>query len=120
MKNLMEELEDLNEMLQMNISVDFECDNVPAKEFEYLSGILQEIVKNPERKMREYLRQKGFFVQNMWSSQDVIGTGKNMGKEITEEQAIDIMELMGRRFDANYGVTWDFIEAIIEEYFKKI
>lgn len=71
---------------------------------------------NPISEAKEMLRKEGYFTQNLWTSDDIIGTASNMDKEITEEQAIEIMDLMGRRFDASIGVNWDFIETIIDEY----
>jgi len=73
---------------------------------------------NPVREARELLKDKGYFVDSLWCYEDIIGTGENMDIEITEEQAKEIMELMGRRHDATIGVNWDFIEVIIEEYFN--
>ena len=67
---------------------------------------------------RKLLKEEGHFVENLWCSGDIIGTGENMDIEISEEQALEIMELMGRRHDATIGVNWDFIETIIEEYFN--
>lgn len=118
MKNLVEELEGLDEMIRLNMAVDFECDNVPAKEFEYLSDLLREILKTPVPAMREYLRQQGYFVQNLWTDEDIIGQGENNGYEISKEQAVEIMDDMGRTFDACNGINWDSIDFAIEEYFK--
>jgi len=72
------------------------------------------------RDARELLRKEGYFVQNLWSTQDVIEYGKDsLGYDISEEQALEIFELLGRRFDASIGVNWDILEVIIEEFFKK-
>ena len=71
------------------------------------------------RDARELLRKEGYFVQNLWSTQDVIEYGKDsLGYDISEEQAIEIFELLGRRFDANIGVNWEMLEVIIEEFFN--
>ena len=71
------------------------------------------------RDARELLRKEGYFVQNLWTDQDVIEYGKDsLGYEISPEQALEIFELLGRRFDANIGVNWDMLEVVIEEFFK--
>ena len=71
------------------------------------------------RDARELLRKEGYFVQNLWSTQDVIEYGKgSLGYDISEEQAIEIFDLLGRRFDATIGVNWDMLETVIEEFFK--
>ena len=41
--------------------------------------------------------------------------GKFPDVEYTDELGEDIMDLVERRFDASYGVTWDSIECAIEE-----
>ena len=43
------------------------------------------------------------------------GDGKYLDVEYTDELGEDIMNLVEKRFDASYGVTWDSIEYAIEE-----
>jgi len=121
MKNLFKQLEELKGMLDTNINTDW-SENDPAEEFNALKEILDNIIGEKEynfhNAIKEYLRGKGYFVQNMWSDQDVIQHGADLGYEISEEQAIEIFDLLGRRFDANYGVNWDSIESVIDEYFE--
>lgn len=69
-------------------------------------------------KCKEFLRLKGMFVQNIWTSGDVIEHAEQLGYEVSEEQAIEIFDLMGRRFDATIGVNWESLETIIGEYFS--
>tara|TARA_R110001606_G_scaffold379304_1_gene539275 strand:+ start:916 stop:1284 length:369 start_codon:yes stop_codon:yes gene_type:complete len=39
--------------------------------------------------------------------------------EYTDELGQEIMDLVDRRFDASYGVTWDSIEYAIEEILRE-
>lgn len=87
---------------------------------EELWGSKEEIpfIENEVRRAKNFLKDKGYFTQNMWQTDDVIMTGENMGIEISEDQAKEIFDLLGRRHDATIGVNWDMIEAVIEEYFN--
>lgn len=121
MKTLFEKLEQLKMMLEINENSDWDVNDASA-EFAEMKNILQDIIGEKEHNfntsVREYLKGKGYFVQNLWTTQDVIEHGENLGYEITEEQAIEIFDLLGRRFDANIGVNWDSLEYVIQEYFN--
>lgn len=97
-------------------SVQVESERIPMIE---LLGEVVETKPDPILDARELLRTKGYFVQNLWSYEDIIGCGEGMGHEISEEQALEIMELMGRRHDATIGVNWEVIEVIIEEFLNQ-
>jgi len=119
MNNLFKQLEELKDALLTNVDGDW-SENDPSTEFSALADMLNNILdKNLTSDCREFLKNEGYFVENLWTTTDIIGTGENMDIEITEEQAKEIMELMGRRHDATIGVNWDFIEAMIEEFFNK-
>lgn len=44
-----------------------------------------------------------------WHTEDVIEYAKDMGHEITEDQAVEILHRMARRHDANVGINWEVI-----------
>jgi len=118
MKNLFEQLEELKDALRTNVNADW-SENDPSTEFSALAETLQNIVDNtPTKCCREFLKSQGYFVENLWTTGDVIGHGKNLDYEISEKQAIEIFELMGRRMDATIGINWDSIESAIEEFFN--
>lgn len=118
MNNIFKQLEELKDALLTNVDVDW-SENDPSTEFSALADKLNNLLNgNLTSDCRELLKEEGFFVENLWCSGDIIGTGENMGQEISEEQALEIMGLMGRRFDATIGINWDFIEVIIEEFFN--
>ena len=68
------------------------------------------------KEAREFLKEQGYFTQNLWTAEDVIVRAKQMEEEISEEQAIEIFDLIGRRFNAEIGVNWDVIDNAIEEF----
>jgi hypothetical protein len=45
--------------------------------------------------------------------------GKFTDVEYTDELGVEIMDLVERRFDASYGVSWDSIEYAIEEIMER-
>jgi len=54
----------------------------------------------------------------MWSIDDIIGLGKPDGKEIGRSDAIEIARLAEKHHDAQYGVNWDYLRQIIENYYN--
>jgi hypothetical protein len=44
-----------------------------------------------------------------WHIDDV-----KMGRNITDDQARDVLELMYKHHDCNIGTNWEFIEAMID------
>ena len=47
----------------------------------------------------------------VWQSEDIIDYAKQKKKKISKEKAIDILQTMFRRYDCEYGITWDTIDA---------
>jgi len=54
-----------------------------------------------------------------WSAEDVIYRAEENGVTLTEEEAIEILYRVDRRWDANVGISWDifdiFIDDVVEE-----
>ena len=80
-----------------------------------------------EQEAIEFLESKGYNVMNTkpycyWSVLDVElmleqiqSDGKFKGIKYTDEFGLDVMELVDKRFDATYGVTWDSLEYAIPQ-----
>ena len=55
-----------------------------------------------------------------WTEDDIVGIAVDMGyTEITQQQAIEILESVRRGHDADIGVNWDVIRANVSMYFNK-
>ncbi|MDA3809660.1 MAG: hypothetical protein PF518_04940 [Spirochaetaceae bacterium] len=67
-----------------------------------------------EKNFSEYERHvQGF------SMTDIIGCAENdCAKDITEEEADEIMDVLEKRFDASIGMSWDTIAFWINKYFQ--
>ncbi|AGO49553.1 hypothetical protein Phi4:1_gp140 [Cellulophaga phage phi4:1] len=66
-----------------------------------------------------FLREVRCTAIQIWQPLDVIGKAKEMGFEITEEQAIDIIADIRKNKDCVIGITWDTIENHIEDLIIK-
>jgi len=52
-----------------------------------------------------------------WSLEDVYHKAKEMERELSEEDAINIFSELEHRFDASIGISWDTVEFCINCYF---
>ena len=64
---------------------------------------------------KELAEDKGKIISHVWSIDDVIMRGKDRDIEITEVQAMEILEKIDRHKDASIGINWDVIDAAIED-----
>ena len=79
----------------------------------------------------EFLESRGYVVMKTkpycyWSVLDVElmldlsqCKGKFKGIKYTDQFGLDVMELVDKRFDAEYGVTWYSLEYAIEEIIER-
>ena len=49
-----------------------------------------------------------------WGIEDVMSVADCMEVDITEEQAIQVLDIVVESFDANYGIKWHDFEVAIE------
>ena len=65
---------------------------------------------------------KDGYIHIKWHIDDVKATAERMGitsGHMTDEDAEEILEIVERRHDANTGISWDVIEAHIDDYYVK-
>lgn len=62
--------------------------------------------------LKDELINRGY-IRVFWHKEDVISQAKNLGYELTDEEANDIMYNIEQSFDANIGVNWDVISEHI-------
>jgi hypothetical protein len=53
---------------------------------------------------------------NDWSVDDVIDLAEQNGYLITLDQAESILKTVYKKWDAEYGINWDFIEYWLNDY----
>lgn len=62
--------------------------------------------------------KNGRSIAIIWSIEDVIDLADQDGLKVTDQEAIEILKLLERQHDCNYGITWDHISAATESYFN--
>ena len=53
-----------------------------------------------------------------WHIEDVLGQAENMGIELTNEQAAEVLGIVADCHDANIGINWEVIDAAIVAYME--
>jgi hypothetical protein len=48
-----------------------------------------------------------------WHIDDVVGCGIDNGVDLSEDEVMEVMQMIAKRFDANLGINWEVIEAYI-------
>ena len=119
MEDLIKELEEVRDMLNTNVHVDWEGGD-PKEEFIELSLVMSRILTDIEDRKtvigKNLLKRSGYIVDGMWTHQDVMMYAEDdMGIDLTSEQLNDVVSLIGARFDASIGINWEFIEIMIQE-----
>jgi len=54
-------------------------------------------------------------IATIWSIEDVQG----IRHDLTDEQAAEVIEEVGRKHDAEWGITWTTLEVVAEELFPE-
>lgn len=68
-----------------------------------------------EGQARQFLKEQGYFVDNLWQKDDIKYKAEDMGFDITEDQIDQVMDNLGRNFNAEVGITWLTIEMEVEQ-----
>ena len=48
-----------------------------------------------------------------WGIEDIKAQAEEDGREITDEQALAVLKFLDRKYDCNFGITWDTISFAI-------
>jgi hypothetical protein len=85
-----------------------------------LKGIEMENTFNGEelwKNINEYKDdiQQGTAIVLIWTTEDVHVKAEENDIELTEEQAIKVLEHISNYHDCSYGVNWDTIDCSIDE-----
>ncbi len=69
-------------------------------------------------KAKEILKDSGYLVDGLWQDDDVIERAKERDIEVTEEEAREILAHIGRKWDANYGISWDTLDYYTDDFIE--
>ena len=83
---------------------------------EYLAK--QHFIKPDDVKLATHMVQEKFRDQDFvaWSVADVLSQAKEIGIEITENEAREILFKVIHKHDANIGIHWDIFDNYIIDY----
>ena len=60
----------------------------------------------------------GWVLRNDWTTDDVEARLEDYwGFELTQDECLNVLNLVADAFDANYGITWDSIDSAIESLY---
>lgn len=72
-------------------------------------------VKDHIEHMKNSYKPEDIVAVAIWQVDDVLGQAKEMGIKITRKQAEEIIERIDRRQDASLGISWDTIDAYLDD-----
>jgi hypothetical protein len=52
-----------------------------------------------------------------WTVGDIQGQADDIGVELSDDEAVEVMEYIGGRMDACVGINWDVITKAIQDLF---
>lgn len=55
-------------------------------------------------------------IKIIWTTDDVFMMADELGIELNENEAEEILELIYNNHDASIGICWDVIDSYIEQY----
>jgi len=56
------------------------------------------------------------YIEDIWNLEDFRNVADGYDKEtFTDDELIEAMELVEINFDANYGITWETLEAALDQ-----
>ncbi len=53
----------------------------------------------------------------VWCVEDVLQQAKENGYDLTEDEALSVLNLMLKRHDCNFGTTWESVDGAIKNYY---
>ena len=59
-------------------------------------------------------------IVDRWDADDIQSVAENMDARLTEAQILEVMELIVRSHDANYGINWDTIGSAIDALYPDL
>ena len=72
-------------------------------------------VKDVIRHLTEDYEPEDHIAVPIWQTDDVKLRAEERGMKITDVDAINIVETMDRKQDATLGITWDTIDALLDD-----
>lgn len=65
--------------------------------------------------LKNELVRRGY-IRAFWMHDDIVVHSEGMGVALTDEDVIEIAEMIERYHDANVGINWDVIQSYIHQH----
>ena len=75
-------------------------------------------VKDIIKKLEKHVDQDTEILIDIWHTNDIIETAKDMEIDLTSKQVKEVMEQLENTHNAEIGINWDTIENAINEVFE--
>jgi hypothetical protein len=72
-------------------------------------------VKGLRNELGLHYKANEVIAYDIWTVEDVIERAHENGKEVTQEQAEEVLEFIQHHRDANLGITWIKIDCALDE-----
>ena len=59
-------------------------------------------------------------IVDRWNADDIQSVAESMDARLTDAQVLEVMELIVRSHDANYGINWDVIGSAIDALYPDL
>ena len=68
---------------------------------------------------KQVLKESGYLVDGLWQVDDILMYAKQEEINISEEEAQEILDRIGRRWDASIGISWDTISYYLDLHLEE-
>jgi len=77
------------------------------------NGVIADSEKTKERAKEALDRYWTDRIAIVWHFSDIIDRAEEIGEDITENQALNVLEWLLQEHDANDGINWDVIDTAL-------
>ena len=74
------------------------------------------LVKDLTERLQQWYKPDDHLAVHIWEIDDVTGTAKEMGAELSADDANEILDIIDSHIDCEYGITWETIKTSIQNY----
>ena len=103
--------------INMKLNIEIETDNAAFDDWaNKISGSIKNIGINV---LNESTEPDGWSITSKWSVEDIQYIAASQSLEISDADAMAVLKLVKRDFDANIGVNWEVLEYHLESYLNE-
>lgn len=74
------------------------------------------LVKTLIKHLQDYYELEDEICSIIWTKEDIVDRAKDQGNKVpSKERLSEIINLMDKNHDCNYGITWETIDYYLED-----